>query len=311
MTGLLTRDPAASLPTASWSDWSCLVRLVVTDPDVLEPAAADLQALMRRVGQAASRFDPDSELSQANANAGRPVPVSRLLAELVESALAAAEWTGGALDPTVGGQLIRLGYDRDISKLAGRLLPGDVHARPVSAPRMRARNVRLDRERGLLTVPSGAVLDLGATAKAQTADWAAAELAARYGCSVLVELGGDLAVAGTKADWQIVVAERAGEPGQQVSLHSGGLATSTTTVRRWQRAGRPAHHIVDPATGEPAAGPWRTVTVAAGSALHANTCSTAAIVLGSAARAWLAGQPVAARLVDRAGAVSTVGAWPC
>ncbi|HEU5270061.1 MAG TPA: FAD:protein FMN transferase, partial [Jatrophihabitans sp.] len=85
------------------------------------------------------------------------------------------------------------------------------------------RQLRLDAERGLLTVPSGTELDLGATAKAQTADWAAAEIAARYGCSALVELGGDLAVAGDKADWQVMVAERAGVPGQQITLHSGGL----------------------------------------------------------------------------------------
>ncbi len=306
MTAVL--NPPAALPTETWRDWSCLVRLVVTDPAALEPATADLRALMRRVEQAASRFRPDSELSRANARAGRPMPVSRLLSRLVAAAVEAAERTGGAVDPTVGGQLRRLGYDRDIAQLAGRDL-----AEPVAgAPGRPARSkLRLDAERGLLTVPSGTELDLGATAKAQTADWAAAEIAGRYGCSVLVELGGDLAVAGSKADWQVTVAERAGGPGQQITLHSGGLATSTTTVRRWQAGGQPIHHILDPATGQPAAGPWRTVSVAAGGALLANTCSTAAIVLGGRALDWLAGQPVAARLVDQDGAVRTIGGWPC
>ena len=306
MTAVLNRP--AVLPTETWQDWSCLVRLVVTDPAALEPATADLRALMRRVEQAASRFRPDSELSRLNARPGRPVPISRLLSRLVAAAVEAAELTGGALDPTIGRQLRRLGYDRDIAQLAGREL-----AEPAAVGLDRAAwvELRLDAERGLLTVPAGTELDLGATAKAQTADWAAAEIAARYGCSAMVELGGDLAVAGAKADWQVLVAERAGEPGQQISLHSGGLTTSTTTVRRWWVGGQPVHHILDPVTGQPATGTWRTVSVAAGSALRANTCSTAAIVLGSRAMAWLAGQPVVARLVDQAGAVHTIGGWPC
>jgi thiamine biosynthesis lipoprotein len=306
MTAVL--NPPAALPTETWQDWSCLVRLVITEPAALAPATADLRALMRRVEQAASRFRPDSELSRANARAGRPVPISGLLSRLVAAAVGAAERTGGAVDPTIGGQLRRLGYDRDITQLAGRDLAVPVAVAPGRAAWS---TLRLNAERGLLTVPSGTELDLGATAKAQTADWAAAEIAARYGCSVLVELGGDLAIAGDKADWQVMVAERAGEPGQQITLHSGGLTTSTTTVRRWQAGGQPIHHILDPATGRPAAGPWRTVSVAAGGALQANTCSTAAIVLGSRAVDWLAGQPVAARLVDQGGMVRTIGGWPC
>lgn len=307
MTAML--DVSAELPTASWQDWSCLVRLVVTDAEALRAAAADLAALMRRVELAASRFRPDSELSRVNARAGRPMPISRLLSRLVTAALEAAERTGGALDPTLGARLVQLGYDRDIAQLASTSDASDSRAGTYRPSAWRA--VRLDAERGLLTVPAGTALDLGATAKAQTADWAAAEIAGRYGCSALVELGGDLAVAGDKTDWQVLVAERAGEPGQQITLHSGGVTTSTSTARRWQVAGRTVHHILHPATGQPADGPWRTVTVAAGSAWAANTCSTAAIVLGAGALDWLAEQRAAARLVDQVGTVSTVGGWPC
>jgi thiamine biosynthesis lipoprotein len=306
---MIAVDVPAALPTVAWQDWSCLVRLVVTDAEALQPAAAELAALMQQVELAASRFRPDSELSRVNARAGRPMPISRLLTRLVAAALEAAERTGGALDPTLGARLAQLGYDRDIALLAGTSV-----AEPAASDSRCSgvwQAVRLDAERGLLTVPASTALDLGATAKAQTADWAAAEIAGRHGCSVLVELGGDLAVAGDKNDWQVLVAERAGEPGQQISLHSGGVATSTSTVRRWQVAGRTVHHLLDPATGRPADGPWRTVTVAAGSALRANTCSTAAIVLGAGAADWLAEQQVAARLVDQAGAVTTVGGWPC
>lgn len=301
-----TRLRGVELPTTTWQDWSCTVRLVVTDPDALIPAATDLRAMMGRVDLASSRFRPDSELSRANAQAGRPVVVSRTLVDLVGTALDEAAWSGGAVDPTLGLDLVHLGYDRDISLV--RDDPGGVGQR--SAHRPRWEDVRLDGTTGLLTVPAGCALDLGASAKARTADRAAAELHGRYGCDVLVELGGDLAIGGSKDDWQILVAERAGDPGQQVTLGAGGLATSTTTIRRWQRGGREISHLLDPATGFPVSGPWRTVTVAAASATRANTCSTGAIVHGTDAIDWLNAAHVSARLVDRDGRVVTTGGWP-
>ncbi|MDQ2838674.1 MAG: FAD:protein FMN transferase [Actinomycetota bacterium] len=300
------RDRTATHPTTSWHAWSCQVRLVVTAPDALEPAAADLAVLLDRVDRAASRFRIDSELNWANANAGRPIAISRLLVMLLDTALGEARRSDGALDPTLGRDLQRLGYDRDISLVGD--LPAEVAGRAAPAPSWR--DVRLDRSAGLVTVPAGSALDLGASAKSQTADWAASQLAERYGCSVLVELGGDVAVAGTKADWQLTVAERAGGPGARITLRAGGLATSTSTIRRWRAGSQQLHHLIDPATGQPATGPWRTVTVAAESAVHANTCSTSAIVLGDAALPWLQAQQVAARLVDVDGAVVTMGGWP-
>jgi thiamine biosynthesis lipoprotein len=294
--------------TAVWSDWSCVVR-VVEDPSVLPDAVGQVAAMMRRVERSASRFLLDSDLNWANVNPGRPVAVSRTLVNLVDAALGEASRSGGTVDPTVGADLIRIGYDRDIALVSDSDDP--VPAGPAAGARPTWRDVRLDRFSGLLTVPPGCALDLGATAKALTADWAAADLYDRFGCAVLVEIGGDLAVAGRKRDWQVMVAERAGHPGQQVTLAGGGLATSSTTIRHWRRGEREVSHIVDPATGDPVVPHWRTVSVAALSAVHANTCSTASIVQGEEALAFLATQNVAARLVDADGQVVTVGGWPC
>lgn len=286
--------------------WSCTVRLVVDDDAALTHAAADLFALLEQVDRAASRFRPDSELSRANAHPGRPVAVSPLLAELVGDALRMAAHTGGAVDPTVGRAVQRLGYDRDIAEVAP-----DGPAVAPQPPARDWRDVRLDPAAGLLSVPPGTELDLGATAKSATADRAARTLAARYGTAVLVELGGDLAVAGERADaWCVRVAEHGGGDGELVSLRGGGLTTSTTTVRRWRRDGRAVSHIVDPRTGASADGPWRTATVAAGDALHANAASTAAIVLGDAAPGWLESHGYAARLVARTGTVARTSGWP-
>jgi thiamine biosynthesis lipoprotein len=138
---------------------------------------------------------------------------------------------------------------------------------------------------------------------------------------VLVSLGGDVALAGPapRGGWVVAVQERparpdaapeADAPPVQVTLYGGGLATSTTTARRWVRGERVLHHILDPRTGLPAGGAWRTVSVAAGSCLDANAASTAAIVRGGAAVDWLRGLGLPARLVDRTGGVTLVGGWP-
>jgi thiamine biosynthesis lipoprotein len=183
-------------------------------------------------------------------------------------------------------------------------------------PRPTWRNVVLDARSRTVRIPPGATLDLGATAKALAADRAADAVHEETNCGVLVNLGGDIAVAGAVPDggWSVMVSDdhrsdpRPGDP--TVAVRSGGLATSSTRVRRWRRGSRELHHIIDPGTGRPAREVWRTVTVAAGTCVDANTASTAAIVRGASAAGWLAAVGLPARLVASDGRVVTVGEWP-
>jgi thiamine biosynthesis lipoprotein len=99
-------------------------------------------------------------------------------------------------------------------------------------------------------------------------------------------------------------------PGQTVSIHDGGLATSSTSVRRWRHAGSTMHHIINPRSGTPVKATWRTVSVAAADCAQANVASTAAIVRAAAAPAWLNSLGLPARLVDWSGQITTVGRWP-
>jgi len=114
--------------------------------------------------------------------------------------------------------------------------------------------------------------------------------------------------------WQIRVTDdhAAGPeaPGQTVSVSSGGLATSSTTVRSWASDGQRMHHIIDPSTGQPVDSCWRTVSVAAGNCVDANTASTAAIIRGEAALPWLRDAGLPARLVAHDGTVETTAGWP-
>jgi thiamine biosynthesis lipoprotein len=283
--------------TATWQAWSCTVRVAVDRDDAIQAASARLRALMHRVELACSRFG-DSEISRANARAGLPTPLSPLATELVGTALSAAADSDGTVDPTVGQHLVAAGYDTDIDQV--RYTPGK-RLRVGRLPQWGA--VHFDLDLRVLTVPVGLALDLGATAKSWTADRAADEIADRHGCGVLVEIGGDLATAGADQPWLIRVAECEGCSGELVTLATGALTTSTTTVRRWRRGDKELHHIIDPRTGESAVGPWRTASVWADAAVDANIASTAALVLGHDALEWLTARGATARLVATEGHV--------
>jgi thiamine biosynthesis lipoprotein len=287
-------------------------RVVVWPPANLGPACAAADGVLGALDRQASRFRADSELSRLHRAGGGLFLLSDGLAEAVGVALAAARWTGGLADPTVGDALVRLGYDRDFAGID--LRHGPPPAGPVPAPGWQ--RVRLDGP--LLRLPPGIRLDLGATAKGLGADRAVRAVMAAAGAAggVLVSLGGDIAVGGTApcGGWPVTVAERpgqAGAPGSQlVRLVGGAVATSSVTCRRWRRGGRALHHIVDPRTGLPADSPWRTVSVAAATCADANAAATAAIVAGEQAEGWLAAAGVPARLVGHDGQVRCLGGWP-
>lgn len=291
---------------ARWRVWSTSASVVVTEPDTLALARELVDAEVAAVDAACSRFRPDAELAWAE-RAGGPVTVSPLLADLVAAALDAAVRSGGDVDPTLGTDLARLGYDRDIADV-----PPD--GPPVAARVRRATSWRdISLTGRTLTMPPGTRLDLGATAKALTADRCAHVVNAHLDTGVLVELGGDIATAGAApaGGWTIYVRDRPADPPTTVRITAGtAMATSSTTSRSWRRGGRLLHHVLDPRTGMPSSRVWRNVTVAADRCVVANTHSTAALVRGTEALAALGRAGVAARLVDRRGRVHVLGGWP-
>jgi thiamine biosynthesis lipoprotein len=177
------------------------------------------------------------------------------------------------------------------------------------------RRIRIDRASRTVSLPPGVQIDLGATAMAGCADRTARTVAATTLTGVLVNIGGDLAVAGPPPPegWVVRVADRhdapAGTPGVNVAIAHGGMATSGAASRRWSRGGLTTHHLIDPVTGAPASC-WRTVSVAAESCLEASIASTASVILGARAPQWLADRGLAARLVSEGGFPVSVGGWP-
>jgi thiamine biosynthesis lipoprotein len=308
------RQVTAEVATADGTALGGSARLAVTRPDGLAAAWAAVEATLRGVDLAYSRFRPDSELSRVNANPGLTHMLSPLLATAIATALRAARVTDGAVDPTVGRALRSAGYDVTFAKVPQRGPALNLVARPVAGWRL----VRFDERERTVQLPAGVELDLGATGKGLAADLAAAAAlaAAGPGAGVLVSLGGDIATAGEAPEggWVVQVGEdsrtpiRCGE--ETVSLRSRAIATSSTTVRRWIRGEAVLHHILDPRTGLPASGPWRSASVVARSCVDANLAATAAIVKGDGAAAWLAATGMPARLVGTDGEILRVGGWP-
>ena len=284
----------------------------MASPEQLEAGFEILAEELRAIDESCSRFRSDSEIAWVHRAEGRPVRVSPLLLEALDVAVQAAATTDGDLDPTVGSGIRGLGWDLDFSLVAGREEP----ARIVVSPAAGWQTIRIDRRLGTVQIPAGVEIDLGSTAKALAADRSARKVYKATGVGVLIALGGDLAAAGPAPEegWIVRVTDdhRNGDSpeGQTVALRAGGLATSSTTVRRWCAGGTEQHHILDPRTGLPAQEVWRTVSVGAATCVEANTASTAAIVRGAEAPEWLVELGLAARLVSSEGHVMTLGGWP-
>lgn len=295
----------------TFSIWSTSVVLGVTNPDVLTDARAILDAVLADVEQAASRFRPGTEIESLNAAAGTgPISVSPMMVDLVSHALWAAEMTGGACDPTIADSLVALGYDRDIDELGVDGEQKEVHRAPGIA------GIELDLESRTLSLPPGTHLDLGATAKARAADLAAERIAEQFGVGALVDIGGDLRVAGAtpQGGWRIGVTSSARDASspidEVVCIDQGGMASSSSVVRTWSAGGERHHHIIDPATGRSAESPFSLVTVAAPTCVEANAYSTAAMVWGDDALFELPQRSLVARIVRLDGTVERLGGWP-
>ena len=284
--------------------------LAVRRAEALPRALRITRTVVKDVDATCSRFRADSDLTRVNREPGRWVDVDPLLVEAVRVAVRAAAATDGMVHPLLGRPLVTLGYDRDFRELREvETAPTDPSAPPVDA----WRSIELDEDR--VRIPAGTALDLGSTAKAWAADVVAAALEQDLGEPALVSLGGDIMISAPDGvPWRVTVAEQPSDlrerPACHVDLTAGGLATSSTRVRRWTRQGIVRHHLVDPRTGEPAAEVWRTVTATGPSCVAANTATTAAVVLGEAAVPWLDRHDVTARLVAADGRVHATGTWP-
>lgn len=257
----------------------------------MEPAAAAAEAARRFVHEfdaRLSRFKPDSELCALNADPRERVPASELLRTAVSAGLAAAEQSGGLVDPTLVGEIESAGY---VGSRAG--VPGEPLAAALAeAPERRParpnpaagwRRIEVDEEGGAIVRPPGIRFDTGGTGKGLAADLIAERL--RGYSRFVVDCGGDIRIGGPNAlvwPYEVQVENPlSGERAVVLKLGSGAVATSGLNVRIWRDAdGRYAHHLLDPAGGEPAWTGLIGATALGDTAVEAETYAKAALLSG-------------------------------
>ncbi len=228
-------------------------------------ALSSAEAEFHRLEALLSRFRPDSELAALN-RCGT-LCAGPDLAAVVELALEARERTGGRFDPTVHDALVAAGYDRTFEEIAPEGDASPSRSRCGGRATVDPFTRRIDLEPGIR-------LDLGGIAKGYAVDRACAILAGAGRC--LVNAGGDLAAQGR---WPVGVETPGGR--LTLELDGGALATSGRDRRRWLRGGEERHHLIDPATGEPAASDLLRVTVFADTAVEAEVLAKALFLAGA------------------------------
>ena len=246
-----------------------------------------------------TRFDANSELRRLSTRVGEGVAVSDLLFEAVQFALAVADASDGAFDPTVGHRLEARGFDRE--HRTGNVTRSGINA----ADDVSYRDVTLDANARTITLHRPLLLDLGAVAKGLAIDMAARELAPF--ADFAIDAGGDLFLGGHNADgtaWSVGVRNPHDTTQLLDTVHVTDMAVCTSGD--YERPG----HMVNTRHGDPPA-MLASVTVVAPSAMVADAMSTAAFVLGpTAGIAFLERHHVRGLLVTSDHHRVTTRAWP-
>ncbi len=266
--------------------------------DARRPADAAVAAAMAKRAllechQRFSRFEPDSELTRLNRDARLQVPVSPLMRRVIEAALTAARDTGGLVDATLGTEIERAGYTQHFEGDGIGLVRALSLAPPRSPARgdlaERWRQIVVDRGLGTITRPVGTSIDPGGIAKGVFADELATLLAGFH--AYALDCAGDVRLGGaTGLPREVHVASPFdGSTLHVFALSSGAVATSGIGKRSWLGPdGRPAHHLLDPRTGEPAFTGIVQATALAPTTAEAEALAKAAVLSGpDGAAAWL------------------------
>jgi FAD:protein FMN transferase len=276
----------------------------------VEQGSEAVRQLFSHWEQTLSRFQADSELSRLNRTAGKPMRVSRLLLDVLQKALTAAQATGGMFDPTLLNQLVRIGYDRSFDILPLRL--PDTVSSAIPGGSWRAIKIQHDDEQAHVTLPEGAALDFGGIAKGMAVDASLNRLKQLGMRTALVNAGGDLALLGLPAHmehWSVGIQGKGVT--WNIPLRSGALATSGTGRRRWQQGTQHRHHLIDPRTGESAPSALWSVTVVAERCEQAEVAAKVAFLLGpEGGKTFLQQHGLAGLLLFENGEWTTAGPWP-
>ncbi len=245
-----------------------------------------------------SRFLPDSEISILNRSGGVPTVVSGETFTLISQAIDAWALTNGSFDPTIGAAMAACGYDRPMVEMDPTAPVDPAGYRSAPGPSA----IVLHRYANAIEVPDGIAIDLGGIAKGAAADLVSAELIAAGADGCLVNIGGDIALAGIaprSEGWQITLDCPGAHRTIDVGVRTGAICTSTKTKRTWGAGStsKPEHHLRNPRSGAPIETGLASVTVIAERAIQAEVLTKAVFAIGVGA---------GCALVENAGATGLI-----
>jgi thiamine biosynthesis lipoprotein len=222
-----------------------------------------------------------SDVLRVNAAAGEhAVPVSAEVREALRTARQISEWTGGKFDVTFGALADVWKFDHD----QDNRVPDAATIR-VRLPLIDYRQLEVDDGAGTVFLKrEGMRVHLGGIGKGYAVEHAM-NIMRRAGLrDFMIQSGGDLYVGGQKdgRPWRLGIDDPRGPGGRSfatVDLTDGTFSTSGDYARSFVKDGVRYHHLLDPATGQPARG-CRSVTIVADSPLLADGLSTGVFILG-------------------------------
>ncbi len=241
-----------------------------------------------RIEKKFSRYADSGIVNRINTSAGAPVSVDDETANLLDYADRCFTLSGGLFDITSG--ILRRAWTFDGREhvpdrpLIARLLP------MVGLKKATWR-------RPMLQLLPDMEIDFGGIGKEYAVDRALRLIGERSQVPVLVNFGGDVAVARPRANglpWFVGIesSTSGADTMKMIPLRCGALATSGDSKRFVMIDGKRYVHILDPRTGWPVADALHSVTVAADTCSEAGFLSTYAILNGKNARAMLAEEGV-------------------
>lgn len=302
---LFLRLYEAPVESPSWEQptMGTLCHITLSGPmpkNKLKRLRAELDAALEDVNRRMSTWQEDTEISQFNrfhppspegcgaTGSLEKFPISPEFADVVRAALFYAELTGGAFDPTVKPLVDFWGFGPEKTSKNEHQTTNEELTRIMEA--VGWEKVRLVEEALIKTHPA-VELDLSAIAKGYGADRAGDVIEAAGVTNFLVEIGGEIAAAGSAPSggpWRVGIEnpdphKAFGESlFQTLEISDLAMATSGDYRNFRTRAdGTRYSHILDPRSGRPAESDVAAVTVLAERCMDADAVATALFVMGS------------------------------
>ncbi len=236
-------------------------------------------AEIKRIERLISSWDPDSQTSSINVNAGiRPIAVDKELYQLIERSINISKLTDGAFDISYASM------DRIWSFDGSEANVPEPEVIASSIDKIGFDQIILDTdEKSIFLAQKGMKIGFGAIGKGYAADKAKSVLINAGVEAGIINASGDMNTWGTQPDgspWQVAIINPFDKtkPFASLPIHHGAVVTSGNYEKYLTIDGERHAHIIDPRSGWPVKG-ILSVTIFAPKAELADALATGVFVM--------------------------------